>query len=189
MSPAPKRKQNKMPLPETPNATVVPPQRPPIVVGDQVMAKMPSLNSQWEVCKVVSNPNDANMPAIEFPDGSIYASNSVEIGGKVLATAPEVIPESEVPKVNENYAAFQQILVNLNAQSERLFNLPLDVLLTMVYRWAMSAGLPGSGKMGVFGGTSQFVPDDNTMNDWVQAYLFEIQRREAENAAGDAEGL
>lgn len=162
------------PVPET---TVV-----NVNVGDQIMAKGREFNAQWSVCKVVENPTDTTMPLIEFPDGRRFIHTDVELGGKVSSTSQptaESLPSpAVVSPLLEDYKTFKDIVVRLNQNSIAMFQLPLDVLLTMMTRFATQSELEGSGKMANYGGVSIFVPDQQTFDKWLESYLLEIQRRE-----------
>lgn len=152
--------------------------------GTQYMAKGPAVNTGWEVCQILANPNDPSLPLVVFPDGTQYTADSVQIGGRVgevnePQTAPGQAPNAAVPAVGlkQDFNDIKNQLVNLNIVAQRTFGVPLDVLLTMVQRYSLKAGLQGTGRMAVFGGLSQFVPNDETFDKWVEAYMLEIQRR------------
>jgi len=156
--------------------------------GTHYMAKSPAFNGNWEVCQILANPNDPQMPLVVFPDGTQYTADSVQIGGRVGETteaqpAPGYPQNAAVatPGLNPNFESLKSQLVALNTLSMQTFSIPLDVLLTMVQRYALKAGLNGSGKMAIYGGLSQFVPDDSTFNNWAEAYMLEIQRRSGGN--------
>jgi len=150
--------------------------------GEQVMAKSPAVNSQWEVCTVQPNPNDPALPLVVFPDGTQYTADSVTLGGKVSQASPEPVTPL-APTLKPDYNAFKSLLVSMDAQSQRLFDLPLDILIIMVQRYAIQRSLAGSGKMGKFAGVSQFVADSETFDSWIETYMLEIQRREAEKGS------
>lgn len=146
--------------------------------------------AQWENAQWSLNQYGPGRPGVTFGDGKTF---DVEASKIEHANANTGVPANEAQQplqplnlLKSDYETFKQILVRLDEQSQALFELPLDVLLTMVHRHATQQGLEGAGKMGTYSGLAQFVPNKNTLNEWVFAYLSEIQRREAAKAMPEA---
>lgn len=121
-------------------------------------------------------------PLVPYPDTN----------GKPLPSEQPQAANEPVPLVSEIQAsraqaeeAFKQDVIRLFNQCQLLYDMPLDVLLIMVMRNAVNHSLPGNGRMGVYGGISNFTPTPETFARWFAAYFEEIKRREA--AAGPAE--
>lgn len=159
----------------------------PLVIGEHRMAKSPAFNATWEICQIIATAADPNTPLVQFPDGTVYTADSVQLGGRVARTPaqPEQPPAAAPSLLNGDFNAFKSIIVSMDRQSKKLFDLPLDVLLTMIVRFANNRGLPANGRMGVYSGVALFVPDESTLDVWTEAYMLEVQRRLAE--AGNPE--
>lgn len=157
---------------------------PQLHIGDSYMVKHPSAGGQWQTTRVIGHPEKTGGVLVEFPDGTKYEPDELEIGGPVNTTGAAPAPGNQPPNpaagspLNADYEAFKQIIVQLNGQSRRLFSMPLSVLMVMISRWAMERELEANGQMGSYNGVQTFVPDQDTFLAWVEAYLLEIQGRE-----------
>lgn len=154
----------------------------PPSVGLYVMALSPAVNGTWQMSHVVANPIDPKRPLIEFPDGTQYLYDAVQISAPLAPnTAPNPANPSQIDLVGTLKPGFQQYLtdiVQLYAGSHELFQLPLDAVITMARRNAYQQAIDSSGKMDTLGNEAHFVPDTPTFERWMKAYLEEVQRRE-----------
>lgn len=175
------------------------PEQPTPKAGEQWMVKHPSIGGTWQICQIIPHPTNEGGILVEFPDGTRYEPSTLQIGAQMAQPAaeapatpnqsmtapptPGMINESaRVSPLNPDYEAFRKVITELNAQSKRMFQLPLAVLLTMVARLATDQETPGAGHMGNYGGIQVFVPDQVTFDNWMEDYLLEIQKREAGNS-------
>lgn len=81
--------------------------------------------------------------------------------------------------------AFRRNLSQLWEDSIRITGMPVDTLLTQVFKNAAARGLESSGHMVNFGGGPAFVPSDETMNKWLNDFFQRLQEEVAE-ATGKA---
>jgi hypothetical protein len=148
--------------------------------GQQWMVKHPSINGQWQPAMIAANPGDPSQLFVQFADGTAFSLNSVELGGPLAALTDEPAGETAaVSPLLQPYEDFRQSLVKLNEMSRSLFQLPLNVLIIMVTRYANTQESEAHGVVATFGGDiSTFVPDQPTFDKWLENYLLEIQRRE-----------
>lgn len=172
-------------------------------MSEKIMAKHPESNT-WEIATIVVNPDEPNVPNVKFGDGRSFEANAVVIGGKVAQAADSLQPPAESAAqpatiVKETTPSspiapagvpwdpqrFKKTLLRLETESQRLFGLPLDVLLSMIMRHATNNELPSAGHMRIFAGAAQFEPDFMTLSAWIDAYFEEIERRKAQT--GDPE--
>lgn len=150
------------------------------------------LNNRWEYADVVDNPDNKNMPLLKFSDGNHYAMSAIQ-----QTTNPAAIPTGEAANeptpVFEKPAAisreeqiknFKFLLTRLDSISLDLFNLPVDVIMQMIYRNAVNQELQGNGQMRIFAGQSQFVPDQETFGKWFDAYANEVEARRRDSDGG-----
>jgi hypothetical protein len=150
--------------------------------GEQWLVKHPSVDGQWQVCTILPHPTAEGAILVEFPDGSRYEAENLQIGARAETPPPAGMPNqaanARVSPLNPEYEAFRRVVVELNGQSRRMFQLPLAVLLTMASRLATQRETPGAGNMGNYDGIQLFVPDQTTFDTWLEDYLLEIQTRE-----------
>ena len=152
----------------------------------------------WENAEWDNNKFGPNQPGVTFSDGKTFDAIALKLELAPNNTAPLAPPpvdagtvagQPQQPMVPGSFAEqamrFRANLLKLNERSLALFELPLDVMLTMVYRNATNDGLLGNGRMAIYAGVSQFQPDEATFAAWFDAYLLEIQRRRA--STGGAE--
>jgi hypothetical protein len=149
-------------------------------VGEQWYAKLRgAVNAQWQMTTIVQTTSGVGA---QFPDGVCWLVQDIELGGKVSQT--EVTPPA--PKeaaLKPAYAAFSEHLVKLEGICLTMFGVPLQVLLNIIDRNAASNGLPVAGTMEKIDNVHMVVPDGETFEAWVTAYLLAVQKREAEQAA------
>lgn len=92
------------------------------------------------------------------------------------ATQPQIAPQLND---DQRVQTFKANLMQLDYECQQLFYLPLDVFMTMVHRNATNEEMAGNGRMRIFAGMSQFVPDYPTLGIWIDAYMNEVRRQKA----------
>lgn len=120
------------------------------------------------------------------PQPQPAAQQPMAPGTQGATPATTIHPLDDLARID----AFKRSVMQLNYECEQIFKLPLDAMLTMVYRHAVNTEQTGIGRMRIFEGMSQFVPDYPTLNMWFDAYLAEVQHQKKvarANAAGGAE--
>lgn len=176
------------PPPLIPPAPATPAAPPEPKVGEQYMVKHPSIGGQWQICTILAHPTDPNSILVQFPDGTRYTPDGLEIGGKLDQTSQTMAPDgistnARVSPLNPDYENFRKVIVELNGQSRRLFGMPLGPLTIMMSRLAVERETESSGQMANYAGVQTFTPDQKTFDTWVEDYLLEVQRREQGQSA------
>lgn len=167
------------PMPQFPNQETTPPS-----VGSSVMALSPAVNGQWQMSRVVANPSEPSRPLVEFPDGTMYLYDNVQISAPI-APQPQTAPNPANPShidligtLKPSYQQFREDVIRANIAAQEMFQLPLDAVLTMARRNAFQQQIDSNGRMDTIGNEGQFIPDFATFERWMTSYLEEIQRRE-----------